>query len=281
MVNKYFILNANNFGQSNEYNQAVLEGYNNGFLTSTNLCANGEAFDNAVNDILPDCPDLGIGAQLNITKGNALSLCYLLKEKTGEFNKNFLYYLFARKNASVLDHIKMEFEEQLKKILEYTKVDYLTSYQEIHAIPEIFEIVCKLAKEYNIQYVQTHFEDLYFIPNLEKHLKFNYPLNLIKVMLLQQFTKQNRITLDEYELHSNDFMLGLNYYGMMNADTIEQGLKVLDEDCIVQVDIQPMKYRNSTKDWHTREFGLSQNLTLKDTITRLGFEITSYKNLGQ
>jgi predicted glycoside hydrolase/deacetylase ChbG (UPF0249 family) len=280
MIKKYFILNATNFGVSNEYNQAVLEGYNTGFLTSASLCANGEAFDNAVNDILPDCSDLGIGAQLNITQGTALSLCYLLREKTGKFDKNFLYYLFARKNASVLDHIKMEFEEQLNKILEYTKVDFLTTYQEIHAIPEIFEIVCKLAKENNIKYVQTHFEDLYFIPNLEKHLKLNYPANLLKVMLLQNFTKQNRKTLDEYELHSNDFMLGLNYYGMMNSEAIEQGLKVLDEDCIVQVDIQPRKYRNSTKDWHTREFGLSQNLTLKDTITRLGFEITNYKKLG-
>ena len=97
--------------------------------------------------------------------------------------------------------------------------------------------------------------------------------------VLQNFTKQNRITLDEYELHSNDFMLGLNYYGMMNSDAIEQGLKVLDEACIVQADIQPMKYRNSTKDWHTREFGLTQNLTLKDSISRLGFDITNYKNL--
>ena len=65
MVKKYFILNANNFGISQEYNQAILEGYNNGFLTSATICANGETFDNAVHDILPDCPDLGIGIQLN------------------------------------------------------------------------------------------------------------------------------------------------------------------------------------------------------------------------
>ena len=136
-----------------------------------------------------------------------------------------------------------------------------------------------MAKEYDIKFVQTHFEDLYFIPNMEKHLKINYPVNLFKVMLFQNFTRQNRQLVDYYALKTNDFMLGLNYYGMMNSDTIEQGLKVLDEDCIVEVVIHPKKYNNSTKDWHTREFGLTQNLTLKDTITRLGFEISNYRNI--
>ena len=260
MVKKYFILNANNFGTSKEYNQAILEAYVNGFLTSTTINANGIAFENAIHDILLDCQNLGIGIQLT-------------------YDKSLLYLLLNRRNTTLLEKIENEFKAQIQKVQEYVKIDHLATTNNIHAIPEIFEIVCKLAKEYDIKYVQTHFEDLYFIPNMEKHLKINYPLNLFKVMLFQNFTKQNRQLIDKYELKTNDFMLGLNYYGMMNSDTIEQGLKVLDEDCIVEVVIHPKKYSNSTKDWHTREFGLTQNLTLKDTISRLGFEITNYKNL--
>ena len=41
-------------------------GYVNGFLSSASLCANGDAFDNAVNDVLPDCPNLSVGVHLNI-----------------------------------------------------------------------------------------------------------------------------------------------------------------------------------------------------------------------
>ena len=58
MINKKFILNADDFGLTQAHNQAVLEGYNNGFLTSASLCANGEAFESAVHDILPDCSNL-------------------------------------------------------------------------------------------------------------------------------------------------------------------------------------------------------------------------------
>lgn len=60
MINKKFILNADDFGLTQNHNQAILEGCINGFLTSASLCANGEAFDSAVHDILPDCPNLGI-----------------------------------------------------------------------------------------------------------------------------------------------------------------------------------------------------------------------------
>ena len=279
MVKKYFVLNANNFGISQQYNQAILEGYINGFLTSATLCANGEAFDNAIHDILPDCPNLGIGVQLNLLSGKALTNCYLMKNCNGEFYKTPFFFLLNKGNKNVLEQIETEFRAQIEKVKEHTQIDHLASYGDIHAIPEIFNIVCKLAKEYEIKFVQTHFEDLYFIPKMEKHLKANYPLNLLKVMLLQNFTRKNRITIDEFELKTNDFMLGLNYYGMMNSDTLEQGLKVLDEDCIVEAVIHPKKYNNSTKDWHTREFGLTQNLTLKDSISRLGFDITNYKNL--
>ena len=279
MVKKYFILNANNFGISKEYNQAILEGYINGFLTSATICANGEAFDNAIHDILPDCPNLGIGVQLNVLSGKALTDCYLIKNSHDIFYKSPLFFLLNRNNKAILEQIESEFRAQIEKVKEYTQITHLATQNDIHAIPEIFNIVCKLAKENDINFVQTHFEDLYFIPKMEKHLKINYPLNLLKVMLLQNFTRQNRNKIDELGLRTNDFMLGLNYYGMMNSDTIEQGLKVLDEDCIVEAVIHPKKYNNSTKDWHTREFGLTQNLTLKDSISRLGFDITNYKNL--
>jgi hypothetical protein len=71
----------------------------------------------------------------------------------------------------------------------------------------------------------------------------------------------------------------VGYTGMMDSDAIEYGLKAIEEECVVEALIHPCKYSNSTKDSHTKEFGITQNLTLKDTITRLGFEITNYKNI--
>jgi hypothetical protein len=120
---------------------------------------------------------------------------------------------------------------------------------------------------------------LYFIPRLEKHLNFSYPLNLLKIALLQYYTKKNRKILDEYGLKSNDFILGVGYTGMMDSDAIEYGLKAIEEECVVEALIHPCKYDNSTKNSHTKEFWITQNMTLKDTINRLGFDITNYKNI--
>ena len=279
MINKKFVLNADDFGLSQAHNQAVLEGYVNGFLTSASLCANGEAFESAVHDILPDCPNLGIAAHLNILEGKALTDCHFLVDNSNKFCTNYAILLFNRKNKVMLSQIEAEFRAQIEKILNHTEIDHLDSHVHTHAIPEIFEINCKLAKEYNIKYVRTQFEELYIIPKLEKHLNINYPLNLIKIALLQKFTLQNRKTIDKYNLKTNDFILGVGYTGMMDSDAIEYGLQAINEECLVEALIHPCKYTSSTvKNSHTKEFAITQNMNLKDTINRLGFEITNYKN---
>lgn len=280
MINKKFILNADDFGLTQYHNQAVLEGYINGFLTSASLCANGEAFDSAVHDILPDCPNLGIAAHLNIMEGKSLTDCHLLTDKNGNFNIGYGYLILNQKNKELLEQIENEFRAQIEKIIQHTQIDHLDSHVHTNAIPEIFKITCKLAKEYGIKFVRTQYEEFYLIPKLAKHFNFNYPLNIVKIALLQYFTKINRKTIQEYNLKTNDFIIGVGYTGMMDADAIKYGLKILEEECIAEALIHPCKYNNNVKDSHTREFAITQNKTLQDTIRRLGFDLTNYKNLG-
>ena len=280
MISKKFILNADDFGLTQAHNQAVLEGYNNGFLTSASLCANGEGFESAVHDILPDCPNLGLAAHLNIMEGKALTDCPLLTDNDGNFNVGYGYLILNQKKWELLEQIEQEFRAQIEKIIQVANIDHLDSHVHTHAIPEIFKITCKLAKEYNIKYIRTQYEELYFIPKVLKHLNLKYPLNLVKIALLQQFTLKNRNILNEYGLKTNDFIIGVGYTGMMDADAIEYGLQAIEEECIVEALIHPCKYNNATRDSHTKEFSITQNKTLQDTINRLGFEITNYKNLG-
>ena len=51
MSNKKFILNADDFGMNQDFNRAVLEGYNFGFLRNASICANGEAAENAAHAV--------------------------------------------------------------------------------------------------------------------------------------------------------------------------------------------------------------------------------------
>ena len=73
MTRKKFILNADDFGMSHAFNRAVLEGYESGILKSASIVANGSSFEEAVEHVLPDCPELGVGVHLNVIEGNLLA----------------------------------------------------------------------------------------------------------------------------------------------------------------------------------------------------------------
>lgn len=282
MINKKFILNADDFGLTNENNQAILEGYNNGFLTSASLCANTDGYENAVHDIIPDCPNLGIAVHLNIMEGKSLTDCSLLTDKNGYFNKSYLYLVLNQNNPVLLEQIEKEFRAQIDKVTADVKVDHLDSHVHTHAIPSFFKITCKLAKEYGIQYIRTQHEIQYIIPKFFKHLTIKYPINLLKIALLQHYTRINRKTIDMYALKTNNYIIGVGYTGMMDSDAIEYGLKAIENESIAEALIHPKKYNNSNIiDSHTKEFTITQDMKLKDTITRLGFDITNYKNLNE
>lgn len=205
MDNKKFILNADDFGMSKAFNRAVLEGYHNGFLTSASLCANGKAFNAAVNEIIPECPNLGIGVHLNIIEGKSLTKAPMLTNSKGKFNNGYLQLILKSGNSEFLKQVEFEFRTQIETIMNYTKVDHIDSHVHTHAIPNIFKITAKLAKEYNIPCIRTQSEEMYFVPSLKKHISLKYPPNILKIILLNYFTNINRKVAKEYNLITNDF----------------------------------------------------------------------------
>lgn len=282
MSNKKFILNADDFGMSKAFNKAVLEGYNNGFLTSASLCANGEAFDAAVNDIIPECSNLGIGVHLNIIEKQSLqdfTKTSMLTNLSGEFNHGFIKLMNLSKNYLFIEQVEREFRLQIEKVLNYTKVDHLDSHVHVHAIPEIFEITCKLAKEYGIKQVRTQFEKFYLIPDFKKHFNFKYPPNILKVILLNFLSTQNKGLIEQYGLQTNDYIIGVGYTGLMDDKTLYHGLSQIKEDAVVEALIHPCSFSDVKlqKSQHQTEFKITQNMDLKDKIQRLGFEITNYR----
>ena len=277
MVEKKFILNADDFGMSKAYNRAVLDGYHNGFLTSASLCANGKAFNAAVNEIIPECPNLGLGVHLNIIEGRSLTKAPLLTNKKGKFNNGFLGILLKSHDESFLNQVEFEFRTQIETVMNYAKVDHIDSHVHTHSIPNLFKITAKLAKEYNIPHIRTQYEEMYFVPSIRKHLNLKYPPNILKILLLNYFTSINKKVVDEYGLKTNDNLIGVGYTGLMDDLTIEYGLRAIEDSHITEALIHPCHYATSNKNQHYTEFLITQNKALKDKIARLGFEITNYK----
>lgn len=272
MGNKKFILNADDFGMSKAFNKAVLDGYHNGFLSSASICANGNEFDAAVHEIIPECPNLGMGVHLNIIEGNSL----LNGEK---FNNSYLKLIHLSNNQNFLQETEKEFRLQIEKVLKFTKVDHLDSHVHTHGIPKIFELTCKLAKEYGIQQVRTQYEKFYLVPDISKHLNLKYPPNILKILLLSHFTfHSNRTLIKQYGLKTNDYIIGVGYTGLMDDRTIFEGLSAIMEDnVIVEALIHPCIFGGKYIHPREIEFAITQNMDLKDKIQRLGFEIVNYK----
>lgn len=281
MTNKKFILNADDFGMSVDFNRAVLFGYEKGILKSASICANGSAFDAAVNEILPECPELGIGVHLNIIEGKSITRCDLLTDANGVFNNGYLALILKSKDKKFRQQVENEFRAQIEKVLKHTKVDHIDSHVHSHAIPEIFKIVLKLAKEYNIPYIRTQHEHFYIDNRTSKYLNLKFPINIIKILLLNYFTFENKKALKETTIKTNDYILGVGYTGMMDCGTVEAGLEALpDKDIIAEALIHPCKFSSNIKNHHVDEFLITQSKELENNIFKLGFEITNYKMLG-
>ena len=278
-MTKKFILNADDFGMTQAFNRAVLKGYQNGILTSASICANGEAFEQAIGEVIAQCPDLSIGVHLNIIEGKSLTNVSALTDENGIFNNGYGAMILKSFNNEFLKQVEQEFRAQIEKIISRTKVDHIDSHVHTHAIPNIFKIVVKLAKEYNIPYIRTQFEHPYLIPSIKKHLTIAYPINLIKIMLLNTFTMINSNLVKENNLKTNNYLIGVGYTGMMDDKSIAYGLKSLKNiDCIAEALIHPCDYDDDTKDHHSAEFELTQNGDLRDFINEIGFELSNHTN---
>ncbi|MCM1004164.1 MAG: ChbG/HpnK family deacetylase [Candidatus Gastranaerophilales bacterium] len=281
MTGKRFILNADDFGMSKAFNRAVLEGYAEGLLKSASLTANGKAFDDAVNAVIPKCPDLGVGIHLNIIEGKSLcSDVNTLIDSDGNFCNSYgqlLWKAYNPKETEFLADVEREFRVQIEKVLSAAPVTHIDSHVHTHSIPKIFEIVCRLAKEYGIKQVRTQFEKPYIIPDLHKHLTIKYPINLIKVALLDTFTAINETTVNKWGLKTNEFLIGVTYTSMMDALAVSYGVMAVNYDnTTIEALIHPCRYDDGTIDNHFTEFMITKNKKLKEKIESMGFEITNY-----
>jgi hypothetical protein len=269
---KYFILNADDFGLSSGVNCAVLQGYKFGLLKSASICTNGDFFDDALK-IIPQCRTLGLGIHLNIVEGKSLTGVSLLTDKYGQFNKGFLFIFLNSFNKRFLHDVESEFRLQIEKGLRHFEIDHLDSHVHIHGIPAIFKIALKLSIEYHVPFLRTQYEHFYIVPKFRKIFCIGFFINIIKIMILNYFSIFNRMLLRKSAIRTNDNILGIGYTGMMDSDTIMFGLQSYKKGNITEALIHPNISVNS------QEYIITKDASLIDSINKIGRHITNYGKL--
>ena len=258
------IINADDFGMSETVNDAIIDGCNNGIITAASIMANMPAFDDAVQK-LQCVSKIGLAVHLNIIEGKALIPNTSLCDSEGNFNLSFGQIMLKSFSPEFLKDVENEFRAQIEKVLKFAMPDNLDSHVHVHAIPAIFNLVCKLAKEYNIPCVRTQYEHLYNTPKHAENFSKKHCINFVKVFLLDFFTLINKIFVMKYKLKTNDCVIGVGYTAMMNEQTIDFGLKKHErKKCLLEVICHPDK--NMERKSNYNEYNAVTSRKLKNLI---------------
>ncbi len=153
------IVNADDFGESQEVNNGIIEAHRNGIVTSASLMANMPAFDHAINCIREN-PTLDVGVHLNVHRGVPLTDCPTIT-RDGMFLKNPLALIYRgyTGRTRVREEITHEFDAQMKKIIASgVHISHLDTEKHLHVFPFIFDIVLEIAKKYNIPAIRLPYE---------------------------------------------------------------------------------------------------------------------------
>jgi predicted glycoside hydrolase/deacetylase ChbG (UPF0249 family)/folate-dependent phosphoribosylglycinamide formyltransferase PurN len=299
-LEKKLILHADDLGLTLGFNDGILEAAMLGNLTSTCIRTNGAAYDDAIKRILPKIPQIAVGLHLNIVEGKSTRTSIgsneLLCDPDGTYKQGFGGLLRHRRNEKFIGEIELDFRDQIERaVKDLGEIDHLNSHQHSHGIPEIFEIVCKLAVEYNIPYVRCMNENLYFSTETWKHFRPWYALNTIKWLILSFFSIKNRKTAAKLKVNLPDRFVGVLYTGHMSTETVIKGLdKSKRTNEVVEVLLHPSKSNRSQEecflDSQVRDYGFCTSRqyeldAIKSTqldryIDNSPWELTNYKLLA-
>jgi hopanoid biosynthesis associated protein HpnK len=161
---KQLIVNADDFGLTEDINRGIMVAHRDGILTSTSLLANGSAFNQAVTSSRMFV-QLSVGVHLNLSQGSPVSSPNRISSLVDEQGKLHLSPLhlgmrILRKQLT-LEDIHTECRAQILKVLEAgIAPTHLDGHLHVHLLPQLSPVLIRLAHEFGIRHVRCPTEDL-------------------------------------------------------------------------------------------------------------------------
>lgn len=165
-MKKYLIINADDFGLHPQVDRGIEKVCQGGVVRSLSFAVNTESFEEALR-CLKRCQDVSVGIHLNITDGKPVSknpnLDFLLDESGSFRGSHIQAALSVLSNANRIAEIKIEFEKQIKKLLDHgVKPSHLDSHGHLHLLPSLSEMIASLTRRFRIPFVRVAKEKVLF-----------------------------------------------------------------------------------------------------------------------
>ncbi len=155
-MNKFLVVNADDFALCENITRGIIQAYNEGIVTATSVVANGAYLKEGIRLL----KETGIDAGIHLTLvGGEKSLTGPIKGITddhGSFQKSYRKVLVnlitGRFDRRAL---KKELVAQLSLLKDHgIQPSHLDSHQHLHLVPSVREIVIVLAKYFGIRWVR-------------------------------------------------------------------------------------------------------------------------------
>jgi chitin disaccharide deacetylase len=157
------IVNGDDFGKSEEVNEAIVRAFQAGTLTSASLMVTGDAFDHAVH-LARENPDLAVGLHLLTVQAKSVlphSEIPSIVDKEGNFARNpgaaGLKYQFS---GTARRHLVGELAAQFQKF--HTTglgLSHVDSHLHMHVHPVIFAAALELAEQWGVRCMRVPQDD--------------------------------------------------------------------------------------------------------------------------
>jgi predicted glycoside hydrolase/deacetylase ChbG (UPF0249 family) len=158
---KRLIINADDFGFSEGVTRGIVEAHAAGSVTSASIIANGIDWENAVR-VARATRTLGFGVHLNLVQGRPLlRVPSLTDPETNEFYSLGLLALRAMAGRIDRGELEAETRAQIERLRGAgIPVTHLDSHRHAHALPAIFPVVARVARDAGIRAIRIPREPL-------------------------------------------------------------------------------------------------------------------------
>ena len=160
---RYLIVNADDFGYSEEVNAAILRAHREGVLTSASLMVAEPGCEQAV-EIARQTPTLGVGLHLVVSYDHTLLPSRdipLIVNGEGKFGSDpfrvaMSYYYNKKAQTQMKQEMAAQFARFAQFALEWSHVD---GHQHFHLHPTVWDTLLDLCDTYNVHRLRVPRED--------------------------------------------------------------------------------------------------------------------------
>jgi predicted glycoside hydrolase/deacetylase ChbG (UPF0249 family) len=140
---KRLIVNADDFGFTEDVNRGIVVAHQRGILTATTIMATGGAFDDAVR-LARDNPSLDVGVHLVLVGAEGFPPTV-----------SKLVAAIALKRIAIYDELARQVGRVLDAGLEPTHLD---THKHTHLFPPVLDAVARISEEFGVRWVRRPFD---------------------------------------------------------------------------------------------------------------------------